>query len=218
MIKKMSFGNYGDIVFSGYPDECPNCHKAIVPRWHSQINIQQLFVKFYATLLCPNSDCEFCFVAEYLFHGEGDFRFTRILKPKLKELEFNSMIPEISESFTRIYNQAFSSEQLGLAEISGVGYRKALEFLIKDYLIYLNPEKTEVIKRLFLGNCIKDHISNEQIKSVAKRAVWLGNDETHYVRKWEDKDLSDLKILIELTTRWIEMEELTKKLEIDMPE
>ena len=41
---------------------------------------------------------------------------------------------------------------------------------------------------------------------MAKRATWLGNDETHYFRKWEDKDLSDLKKLIEMTVHFISMD------------
>jgi hypothetical protein len=53
---------------------------------------------------------------------------------------------------------------------------------------------------------------------MAKRAAWLGNDETHYVRKWEDHDLPDLKKVIELTVLGIEMEEMTKDVIKDMPE
>ena len=30
--------------------------------------------------------------------------------------------------------------------------------------------------------------------------VWLGNDETHYERRWKDKDLDDLKVMINSTT------------------
>ena len=52
-------------------------------------------------------------------------------------------------------------------------------------------------------------MSNEKVKEVAKRAVWIGNDETHYVRRWEGKDIEDLKTLIEITIHWIEMEKLT---------
>ena len=40
---------------------------------------------------------------------------------------------------------------------------------------------------------------------------WLGNDETHYVRKWEEKDIRDLKILIRLTESWIQNSILTDK-------
>jgi hypothetical protein len=49
-------------------------------------------------------------------------------------------------------------------------------------------------------------IENSRIKDIAKRATWLGNDETHYFKKWEDKDLDDLKKLIEITVHFISME------------
>jgi len=70
-------------------------------------------------------------------------------------------------------------------EICGVGYRKSLEFLIKDYLIGRAPEgegqaaAVEAIKKKFLGTCIKEDIEDANIKLVAQRATWLGNDETH---------------------------------------
>ena len=69
-----------------------------------------------------------------------------------------------------------------------------------------------------MGSCINEDVSDERIKQVAKRATWLGNDETHYVRKWEDKDVKDLVSLIDLTIRWIESEIETKKLLESMPE
>ena len=52
---------------------------------------------------------------------------------------------------------------------------------------------------------------------MAERAIWLGNDETHYVRVWEAQSLADLKKLISLTLHWIEMEELTNSFEVNMP-
>ena len=69
-----------------------------------------------------------------------------------------------------------------------------------------------------MANCIAEDVSNEKIKAVAQRAVWLGNDETHYIRKWTNKDVSHLKGLIELTVRWIESELETQELLNDMPE
>ena len=117
-----------------------------------------------------------------------------------------------------IYNQAFAAEQQNLTEICGVGYRKALEFLIKDFAIKNTPDKKEEIEKKLLGKCIADYIDDNRIKSVAKRAVWLGNDETHYVRKWEGKNLSDMKKLIDLTQHWIEMVALTESFEDEMPD
>lgn len=55
-----------------------------------------------------------------------------------------------------------------------------------------------------------------KVKSCATKAVWLGNDETHYERKWEDRDINDLKILIQLTLHHIESELLTEKFEMEM--
>lgn len=132
--------------------------------------------------------------------------------------EFNNEVKNISSQFVIIYNQAYTAEQQNLLEICGVGYRKAIEYLIKDYTIKENPEKEDNIKRMQLSNVISTYVNDPKIKSVAKRATWLGNDETHYVRKWNGKDLRDLKVLIELTVHWIEMEILTKSFENDMPD
>lgn len=95
----------------------------------------------------------------------------------------------------------------------GVGYRKALEFLIKDYLISKETDAQKIgkIKNQFLGNCIQEDVQDRNIKEVAKRAVWLGNDETHYTRVWAGKDVNNLKQLIELTVRWIENEIETER-------
>ena len=49
-------------------------------------------------------------------------------------------------------------------------------------------------------------------------AVWLGNDETHYLRKWDGKDLKDLESLIQLTCYWIMSDQLTNDAVLDMPE
>jgi hypothetical protein len=140
-----------------------------------------------------------------------------VFKGTLVARAFNPSITELSPNFVEIYNQAFIAEQQNLSQICGVGYRKALEFLVKDFCIKYNPDDEENIKVAKLAYCIETYVGSEKIEQVAKRAVWLGNDETHYVRTWVNKDLSDLKSLIDLTIYWAEMEELTRRLEIDMP-
>ena len=92
-----------------------------------------------------------------------------------------------------------------------MGYRKALEFLIKDYLIkQLGLEEVDQIRKMNISTCIQKYIQSEKIKEISQRAVWLGNDETHYERKWLNKDVNDLKDLINITVYWIMMEESTK--------
>jgi hypothetical protein len=111
-----------------------------------------------------------------------------------------------------------NAEDRGWKLIAGPGYRKALEFLIKDYLCRLHSTEAEKIKGMTLAACIAEYVDHAKLKAMAARAAWLGNDETHYVRKWEEKDLDDLKTLVNLTVHWIEMAELTDNVLKDMPE
>jgi hypothetical protein len=117
----------------------------------------------------------------------------------------------------RVYAQSTSAEAHGLAEIAGPGFRKALEFLIKDYAIQLNPGHDDEIKRGQLAAVISKFLPGDKLTIVSSRAAWLGNDETHYERRWVDKDLQDLKKLISATVHFIAMERLAADLPTEMP-
>ena len=216
-------GNSRQINIHQIPDSCPFCHHAVDPIIHFA----------YCNMICWNTDkclqviyrctkknCDNLFIAYYKANSVNcnDFTLSYVRPIDKKGREFTETILGISPSFCTIYNQALSAEQDGLKEICGVGYRKAIEFLVKDYLIGKFSDKQEDIKQKFLGKCIEEDISNDNIKSMAKRATWLGNDETHYLRKWEGKELEDLKKLIDVTLYWIEMERLTEDTITEMPE
>ena len=212
---------HGTFRLKGLPDSCPYCHNLITPTplYGNKNN------EFYEVFMeCPNVDCKHGFISYYSFNKKPNTETTEITFENHTSFGtniskvFSAIISSSYPSFVTIYNQAFTAEQQGLLEICGVGYRKALEFLIKDYCIELNPGKTEVIEKKLLGQVINEFVNEERIKSVAKRAVWLGNDETHYIRKWEGKNLNDLKKLIDLTVHWIEMEKLTQSFQEDMPD
>ena len=126
-------------------------------------------------------------------------------------------IKNISHSFQQIYNQAEVAESVGLSQICGLGYRKALEFLIKDFCIFLNQDKAESIRKTKLSRVVYNYIDDPNIKDCAERAAWLGNDETHYVKKWLDKDIIDLKKLIILTMNWMKMHIATCEYRDSMP-
>jgi hypothetical protein len=208
----------GSINVNVLPNSCPFCHHNIIPQ-------SSVFAKtgnlYEIVFQCPFLECRKLFIGYYAYpsvHNGNVAQFTgNTTVGTLVSKTFSEEINTISPVFVKIYGQAFTSEQHNLLEICGVGYRKALEFLIKDYLIINNEDDKELIKSKLLWPCIKDYVTDDRIKSVAQRAVWLGNDETHYVRKWEGKDLQDLKKLIDLTVHWIEMEMLTKSFEDDMP-
>ena len=72
------------------------------------------------------------------------------------------------------------------------------------------PDEEDRIEKMFSGKVVDEFISDPRIQAVAKRALWLGNDETHYLKKWDKHDINDLETLIKLTINWIEIERLTK--------
>ena len=98
-----------------------------------------------------------------------------------------------------------------MSEVCGIGYRKALEFLIKDYCVSSQTDDAEKIRKMMLMQCINQYITDTNIKECATRAVWLGNDETHYQRKWKGKDIGDLKLLINLVIHWVVSSLMTKE-------
>ena len=201
-----------------YPDICPHSHKHQVPKYISGLRYTiapggDMIKVVEAFFQCTNSDCNKGFIAYY---HEGCLIDTSI--GTFEKKEFSEIIKTISPQFSIIYNQAYFAEQNKLHQITGVGYRKALEFLIKDYAIKNNPSEEESIKKKLLMKVITEYIDDSNIKNVATRAVWLGNDETHYIRVWEDKDLPFLKKLIDLTIHWIEAKELTKTMIEEMPD
>lgn len=214
-------------VVNRYPDYCPLCHIAVelLPmacsirrRDRDRYNYVEIVFR------CPRHACDHLFIARYRAEGTtGRHRQSFLLRDAVPttplEPNFPKTIEELSPHSTRIFTQASEAEDRQLDEIAGVGYRKALEYLIKDYLIHSaeTDEQKNEYKRTPLGKCIRDYVTDPKVKLCAERAAWLGNDETHYERKWNDNDLGDLKTLIRLATNWIENELLTEKYAQTMP-
>jgi hypothetical protein len=119
-------------------------------------------------------------------------------------------IKAVSPRFVEIYEQAVRAKMMGLDELVGIGYRKALEFLIKDYLIRTQPDNETEIREASLGQCIKVYIPDSRLQKAANRTARLGNNETHYERRDEEAgDLEHLGKLMTVTLRWISDEILT---------
>lgn len=209
-----------EIVLEYNQDYCPVCSLSIQPivlMVNSRLSKEMMKVIISIAYKCPNNDCNEVFI-NYYEMDRHDYTGYKIGCASINSssIKFDDKISEISENFVSIYREAKIAEESNLKQICGPGYRKALELLIKDYLILLSPENEKEIKGKFLGNCIRDYDIASNIKEMAKRAVWLGNDETHYERKWEDKDLEDLKRLIDIVVYWIMMEESTNEYKLNM--
>lgn len=220
-----SKGSPVKVYYMDSVDHCPYCKNSMslnpdyavysLPIHPKRNKDNALFLHY----VCRKDDCQRPFTAvfnhRYDIHvnlGVRNYHSLSYIIPVLPESkEWPHEVIEISPSFSEIYNQAIACECHGYNHASGPAYRKSLEFLVKDFAINVNTEKEEVIRSKLLGQCINEYIDNEPTKQCAKRAAWLGNDETHYTRKWENKDITDLKMLIQLTVNHIQTTLLTKK-------
>lgn len=199
-----------------FPDECPQCRHGIAPKF-VYATILGDESKGQAAFICPRSACGHFFVSTYETPDSGEAFLLGSAPQRSVPRAFSSEIAALSPSFVAIYNDAIAAEAHGLANVVGIGLRKSLEFLVKDFCISQDTARADAIRAKFLGNVIKEDVKDARLKATAERAVWLGNDETHYERRWQGKDVQDLKVLIELSIHWVESELLTAKFENEMP-
>jgi hypothetical protein len=202
-----------EILANEYPSYCGICHKNVDPLYIGLafMNGDLQALNMQGAFQCTNIDCNSVIIGYYSRKKyPGEFTLNNSGPTTPVDKDFNDEIADVSPNFIKIYNQSFYAEQNELSLISGIGYRKALEFLIKDYLFFLEPEKEPEILKMPLSQCI-NKLDNQNIKEIVKRATWIGNDEAHYTRKWEGKDINDLKKLIDVTVYFIAMDVASKK-------
>jgi hypothetical protein len=171
------------------PNICPVCHVRMSPHETGQqggfVSEAWLDIAFR----CANRECSHIFVARYLrdhgrpgqtpaYNFEGAYPVTPV------ERTFAPEITNLSPNFVSIFTQAEAAEQAGLVEVAGPGFRKAFEFLIKDFAITKVPADAEKIKAQQLVPVVTTYLDGDKLPIVSQRAAWLGNDETHYHRRW----------------------------------
>lgn len=206
--------NIGNTCIFNSNEICPYCNKAIFP----EINVANFSNNYnHASCImsCPACSEEF-FVKfrrdETLITYTYDYyEVLPFPKPQINlPADFQELFPE----FYKIYLEAAQAESYNLLEICGMGYRKALEALVKQYAIELFPDDTEVIQNEMLMPTIK-RFASPKIVTLATAATWLGNDHAHLITKHPDYDLEALKTFINVLCQYIQSEkEINKAAEL----
>lgn len=189
------------------PDICPHCHVANQPEslfYYHDTNLSKLI----SVWRCNFNKCKKIFVISHK-NDHGTYIFERALNglPKgpvwpepilnLKDGQTIGSAEEKESKFIKTYLQSLESEANGHDEISGMGYRKAIEYLVKDWAIQTHPTAKEKILGQWLSAVIQEYFSGD-LKDILERATWLGNDQIHYNKLFEDYNISHLKELISL--------------------
>lgn len=209
---KKFYSNKGDEVPVCFdtPSSCPRCHSAIEPVFLNGY-VNDIENAFFSVFLHCNG-CKNTFISSYKCNGTVTYNYSEYLDSHLLKSEpisvaekvFSEELNGLSPDFIKIYNQSFAAEQSGLNEICGIGYRKAIEFLIKDYSIKISPADKDAIKSKPLSDCINTYFDNKKLKSLALASAWLGNDQTHYEQRITDAGIKEMKAFIMALVNFID--------------
>lgn len=209
MIKYLKPQNLDEYVHFEDISHCPICSSKISPTYlSSECHLDKTAFSVY----CECTSCGKPFIVLFknlertvknnrYYYSAENIEYLAPIFPDIRI--FDNRIETLSPMFVETYNQALSAESYNLNQIAGIGYRKSLEFLIKDYCASKNPNDKDKIFKMLLGQCINDYIDDDKIKKSSKVSAWLGNDETHYIKKFEDKDINDLKRFIDTVVYFI---------------
>ena len=141
---------------------------------------------------CAN--CNKLYVVMYTFNMHTKSSKYELTYPAISLSYSNERINKVSPRFIEMYNQALQCESVGNLDLAAIGLRASLEILIKDYAINeLKKSRDEVAgKKLF--DSISEYLSKDpELISSADVVRILGNDFTHYDRKYPEHDYEVLK-------------------------
>ena len=190
------------------PEKCPICHSAAAFQPLATYVLENLV--FHVLFVCPVRSCRQSFIGNYQHTPQG---IVHSFKPKSPDISL--AVPEtvqnLSPNGIGILQEALAAESYGLPNAAGPAFRKAFEFILKDFLIALSPSDRATIEaEKKLGVLIKDRIDNPRIKLIADRCAWLGNDQVHYTVLHTGHDITTLKDLLRVLMDLIDVHQLTE--------
>lgn len=191
-----------DIEFN-IPTKCPHCNAYIQPKIidHKKLSFSadnELVIMVYRGECCKTP-----------FYGTYAYKSLKAslldIYPHLNSIELPDKIRELSPRFTSLYEQSYTAEQNGHIELAGSGYRNSIEILIKDFAINkLSAPKDDVCK-MSLYDAIGTYLKEVNIETAAADVIRvLGNDYTHYQRKYNDIDFVVVKKYLEIFIQQID--------------
>lgn len=203
----------GNITYSNYsytteiPIICPYCGAYVQPAQLHNTGLTYnegivIFVTFRVTC------CNKLFFSAFEKIGNDNKVNLLYTYPMYQLDSLPDAISCISERFVELYKQANYAESMSFFELAGTGYRNALEVLIKDYAITELNKPMEEVATKKLHKAIELYLPNVKLANSADVVRVLGNDNTHYERKYKDIDFNILKQYLEIFIKAIETEYL----------
>ncbi|HFI0255019.1 TPA: hypothetical protein ACGO1F_001849 [Streptococcus suis] len=194
-------------------DICPNCKKPTNPHLvdSSYFPLGEEKTSLVLTLRCLG--CKHFWTEEFIatrhqinsYTDKYEIEHLKVTPNLPSDIPISDDVELVSPIGKQIYVQALKAEHEQLDHIAGIGYRKALEFFVKDFSIVTNPDDEDKIIKMPLKQVIEKYIKDDDLKTFALASAYIGNDEGHYYRNNPDKDFSHLKNYLHGVIHYMEM-------------
>lgn len=192
----------GSWVSFKIPTVCPHCSSSLQPI----IKDNKLLTFSEESLLVISYVGNCCNIPFYATYKYSNSQASLLdIYPHLKSIALPDKIKELSPRFANLYEQSYSAEQNDCIELAGSGYRNSIEILIKDFAINkLKAPENEVCK-MSLYDAIGIYLTEVNLETSAADVIRvLGNDYTHYQRKYNDIDFIVVKKYLEILIQQID--------------
>ncbi|WIL68777.1 hypothetical protein [Staphylococcus cohnii] len=182
------------------PERCPLCDQVQSPIFLNSSGLEEGLYSFSVILECNN--CKQHFLQSYKLNGSSSSRMGVTIKNadkitfeyQLNEDEFSDEIASCSSEFINIYKQIKIAEKHNLSELLKLGYRKATEQLVWDYLIKFEGKAENNLQKKSFPDRIK-LLKLPESDWLSDLIAWVGNDGAHPYQRHENLTNQDMKKL-----------------------
>lgn len=185
------------------PRFCPVCR---LPQEGKQVDFKLWSLggtQYYGTVMYECTSCGKQYLVTYNIDLSDSSGVFGAFHPPVASSYDNEILKVTSPRFIEIYNQALHSEDVGDFDIAAIGFRLALECLVKDYAIKHLNKPTEEVSKKTLADAIGDYLETDLVKAADVVRI-LGNDYAHYERKHADLDYALLKRYLNIFIQLVE--------------
>lgn len=195
--EEKNFKDYFRLTNSAYsfpfktPQMCPICgmgQGGIVKegQFFNAIDVSY----FFATFTC--TECHRVYGLIFDTNKSEQYAKFKAFHPTVEPTYNDDILEACSPRYVKMYRQALMAEYRGQCDIAAIGYRTALEMLIKDYAINECGASPEDVANKKLAKSIQTYLVGEE-SSAAEVVRLLGNDYAHYIQVYPDVEFEVLK-------------------------
>lgn len=190
------------------PKLCPHCSVSNNPI-NDYLFLQPVDSQNFLGLRHKCTACEkFSFTLQTVSENAGSVESEY---PSSRTQYFDEKIEALSPRFVEIYNQAYAAEQKNHFDLAGMGYRSAMEMLIKDYALSFELAPLEEIAKKNLNRSIDSYFKDDTQSFISADVVrMLGNEFTHWDKNEEALSLEELKGYLDIFVQTIKVKLMIK--------